>query len=292
MGNRIVLVFFFFLPFVLFSQQNNTEKVTYEYNGIAISLFPDSTFIYEVAHCDICPSRGESDVVSFGRYVKYKDKAYYLFSSPQITKLELDVHAQENKININDSLKIELISPFEKNRGNNIFERKAVFYQVTVFYTINSNIFSHNIPDSNDLIFARDYLPRFDDSIVAYNPSYTFWQNKFTIPIYKDFTMTGFKIKIYPADYDRASRHFLWFNYLIKEEQSNYIQIEIPQFTYDYFCYESFYYKELKIINKNMVALDKIILRKKDANKKQRRKTVINWQYNAHNVEDPYKEEK
>ena len=204
----VIFIFFFLCYFTLFSQQKDTVGVTYKYNRESITLFNDGTFVYKVAHCDICPSRDESDVVSFGRYRKYKNKAYYLFSAPQIAGSKLDIQVEENQINLKDSLKFELISPFEKNKTNNEFKRKAIFYQITVYYRVDSKEDLTDDIDYNDLRFVN--RPSFSaKEIIWHEPTYTFWNNKFTIPKHDKFTLIGFKVKIYPTEYDRVHYHYL-----------------------------------------------------------------------------------
>ena len=288
----LVFIFFFISYFTLFSKQKDTVGVIYEYNGESMTLFNDGTFVYKVTPCDICPSLCESDVVSFGRYVKYKNKAYYLFSSPLIAGPKLDVHVEENKteenkINLKDSLKIELISPFEKNKANSGFERKSIFYQITVYYRVDSKGSLIDGQDYNDLDFV--YAPPFSaKEIIWYEPTYTFWNHKFTIPKFENFTITGFKVKIYPTDYNRVHYHYLWFSYKLEDTNTNYIQINIPQFSYQYLCYETFFYKELRILNKDMVVLDNRILRKTGIGKKRKLKILKDWRYSLLNVKDPF----
>lgn len=292
MKTKILLISLFLIPFALFSQKKKTTGIVYENMEASIILNHDGTFVYIVNHCDICPSFGESDTVSYGRYVKRK-KSYYLFSSPEIWGAKMETFADEKMIETSDSLTIELFSPFEMETLNNPNLRTTVFYQIEIYYDADS---VRKLIGNQDSVLLSRFKIYFDDlnSHRCHSLPQTIWYNKLTIYKPANFPVSHIEIKIYPTVNYRVNRFFLWSMYSLKNPYSNHLQIHIPHFTYQYFCYEYFHYKEVEIISSKVVGMDGCLFWESDSFKKLKtshRKRHVNWRYRLWEINHPYEED-
>ena len=288
---RLFLICFLFIQPALFSQKNDTIGITFQNSGELIILYNNGTFIYKIPHCDICPSFGKSDVISYGRYVKHKNKMYYLFSSPDIGSSEVDVSVEEMVREREDSLTIELFSPFETEAQESPYLRKAIFYQIVIYYDIDS--IKKLIDIQNSLLLSHLGI-NIGENNVCYTLPQTFWNNKLTIYKPKGFPIKSIQIKIYPTINYFINYPFFLSNYQLENPYSNYLKIFMPQFTYQRFCYKYFYYKDIEIINSNTIRMDGNLLWKSDVLKKKEdlpQKRYVKRQYRWWEINDPYRKE-
>jgi hypothetical protein len=259
----ISLLFFVFIS--SFGNANIIlDSVIYKNLNSCLILYGDSTFCFKYTGVDIFRLQcfGD-DTVSYGKYLQYKNRALYLYSHPFIMPFQLNVIALEEKIESHDSITIILSSPFkEQCKEYPKSLKNAYFYLVELFYadTIKEEILSYRKSFFNDTIL----IPNFSKKLIS----------KISITIYP-YKSIGLGQPYYK---------YLSTNYFPKDYRSNYFSLHIPQFSACYMYYERFYNKEVEIIDKCTIAIDKKTLLSKCKGKKFKNK----WKYIIFKCNNPY----
>lgn len=207
---------------------------------------------------------GDTLSISYGKYVKYENKAYYLFSSPESPWTDINCDVTESKINLKDSFIITFSSPFDSLITNLSMINNQFIYCITMHYKSSNN--------------AKD-------------TSCTYYTTSNKIELHKPFNMNlaGFKIDIVPYRIEGdIDVHYLSSNYYaVNDIESNCFFVNFPDFSYQRFYYHFVYYFPVPVIDKNSIALDGKIFQIKPKKIKHYKK-IGKWYYDYFNARDPY----
>ena len=252
---------------MVFSQETNTEeKKGTVYLGLfqSFTINNDGTYIYKERpeSYDISQLPTSDYIISYGRYVKYRNKAYYLFSDTNLLYCsDLKLNVEESFIKNKKGIAITITNPYEKAVLVDTYKRNS-FYRITVYYDGDS-IRKKNI---NCI-------------------SYVTYSNQLEIPDSDSKNIDKIEVFIYPLIIGYGAS-FAKGNYILKNKNSNILHIDIPQFTYDYLFYKRYLYDFIEIIDKNTIGFDGKIFVKSDMYKKKKyyiydhpRERKKNWRY-------------
>lgn len=219
----------YFLLFLIFSQMPfiiaQSDSIVYKRPGSYFVFYSDSTYKFFNIPCDICPPFADNNnLISFGRYAKYKNKAIYLYSDTILDNIDLSVIESIDK---SPYFKIHVTMPAQEDSSNML--RSHYFYALRIFY--------ERICNDSINYFAQEYYQN--------NPL-------FTIP--KDSTLHPINITvgIYPkqAAYGKS---FFKKKHIVNNKKNNVYTIAIPQFVTGYLDYERMFHYRLDILNKHMI---------------------------------------
>ena len=243
------------------------DSIVYKNHNSCLILYNDSTFILKNTGFDIARIQGfGDDTISYGKYLRYKNKSLYLYSNPSIMSSQLNVIAIEEKIEIQDSITIILSSPFKEQRKPHLSTLKdAFFYIIDLSFvdTTKKEKLSYKICSFNDTIL----IPNFSKKLVS----------KISIMIYP-YKSIGLGQPYYK---------YLYADYSPKDCKSNYFSLFIPQFSACYIYYERFYDKEIEIVDKCTIAIDKRVF----LSKCKGRKFNNEWKFIVFKRRNPYEEQ-
>jgi alpha-acetolactate decarboxylase len=98
-------------------------------------LFNNKTFVLKNKGFDINNVKGfGDDTVSYGKYTKYKNKSYYLYSSPDILSSNLNIIVKEEKhIQQDNTFTIILQSPFNEQKKQYFNWLDKAYYYIVDF---------------------------------------------------------------------------------------------------------------------------------------------------------------
>ena len=89
--NRIFLIFLIIVSSCILCFSQN-DSVIYRGSGSYFVFYSDSTYKLINMPCDICPAFADNNnLLSFGGYVKFKNKAIYLYSDTSLNDVEMNV---------------------------------------------------------------------------------------------------------------------------------------------------------------------------------------------------------
>jgi hypothetical protein len=220
-----------------FSQSYRRDSTIYENSGYKLILYEDSSFVYKWKGSDIARIRGVGDdTVSWGKYVKYKNKAFYLYSSPELMSNELNVIGTESFMNsMKDSIIIILSSPFTEQ--SRLFPKKKINYYL---YVIRLRYKIENIKSLNDIVLTPP-ISSFSDTIKIGNINYHQIES-IILQIYP--YIPPYSLGIY-----REPVSSLYAEYYIQNTSSNCFNLHLPKLTTYYCFYDRFDAMELKRID-------------------------------------------
>lgn len=258
--NKLLLLVNLVIMFFLCTAQ--TDSVVYENLDSKLILYPDSTFVLENTGVDIFRVQGFGDnIITYGKYVKYKNKSFYLYSHPEIMSSQLDVIANFEAKDNDSILTIILSSPLSKQKEEYSILEKSYFYTVSFSYVEDKENLQ-TLP----LIF-------FSDTILIKN-----FPNK---PIEK----IGIRIYPYQPMVLRSPFYdYLSLTYSLKDIHSNYLSLYVPKLTACYMYYKRFYGQEIEILDSCTVSIDKNTLLSKCKGKKFNKE----WQFIIFQRKNPY----
>lgn len=177
----------------------------------------------------------KQDTLSFGNW-KYEEGFIVLNTPKSINSNVLKINVVESVID-SDTLKIEINNPYEK-----YFHKEQTHYPrfFNYFFQINS--------------VSGKYGP-----FVSINENYTYF------PKDKNEKIYNIKVFIVPLSFYYPST--LAFNFLetevyhFKNMQTNYIKVDIPDFTFDYIGYERYREEYVKIKKRKLLLRGEIFER-------------------------------
>jgi hypothetical protein len=262
---------FFFVNFMLLlpiCRTQTIDSIVYENFSSKLILCSDSTFVFKNKGTDITKIQGiGDDIITYGKYVKYKNKSLYLYSHPEIMPYQLDVIATfEGKSNQDSTLTVILSSPFSEQRKKH-FEllEKAYFYTINILYTgENEKLQRFPLIFFNDTIFIESFPEKGVEKIsIGIYPYQSIWTS---LPFYS----------------------YLSLNYYLKDIHSNYLSLYVPEFTAYYMYYDRFYGKEVKIMDDCTISIEKNSILSKCKGKKFDKE----WQFILFQLNNPYRVDK
>ncbi len=269
----ILTALFFMCKLNAYTQIN---KVTYHLayyfdNPAKISFDSAGNYVLYDGVCDLCLTYGRSDTISFGKYVKYKNRLYFLFSDPSVTGNRIHAEVFESETPLKDSALIIMNSPFAKLNKEELFsDGTVVVYVITIWYDNSINMDNYGTCKlKNPQSFST-----LADSIVIPKPS--------DIPIKK--------IMIEAICNRSDSKKTLWYMYETKDFSSSSFVFDLKDFIYERFFYRSYFMEPIIIIDNNTIDFDRQIFQIKE--KRIRRFPRGKRYYNVFNkVENPYENE-
>lgn len=270
---RIILFLSVFNMVVLFCDAQTYYNHTI-YTTSQISFDSNNNFSYSVIWCHSPLLYGNTLTMSFGKYVKFKKKAYYLFSSPDSPGNDIAYSVTESKINLNGSFTIELLSPFDSLIKKVSLADNVFVYCITLYYS-----YSHNSIDSSN--------NNTKDTVYTYYTSL----NRMEFKRPSNMNLKGFTIEIIPyrIEGNITKRYLSTGYYTVKDIYSNNFVVNLSNFTSKSFCYEFFYNEPVVILDNNSIAINREIFQIKEKRIKHYRK-IGKWYYNYFNIRDPYPE--
>ena len=240
------------------------DSVVYENLSSKLILYTDSTFVVKNKGWDIARLKGiGDDTITYGKYVKYKNKSLYLYSHPDIMSSQLDVISNfEAKNNRDSTLTIILSSPFSEQRKEYPeLLKEAYFYAVDILFAEEKE---------NTQMFPTVFL---NDTIVI--------KNLPKKPIEKIF------IRIYPyhsIGMRSAYYSYLSIDYSLEDIHSNFLSLHVPKFSAYYIYYARFDNQEVEILDNCTLTIDKQILLSKCKGKKFNKE----WKFIVYKRRNPY----
>lgn len=252
-----------------------TQKETYhlyDYLNIPSNITFDSEGNYVLIDrvCDLCPTYGISDTVSFGRYEKYENKLYFLFSNPSTINSIINADVCESEIELKDSALIVMKSDFSQLDKNDLFTNgTVVVYIISIWYNNSVNIDNLKIN-------------KFE------NPHrYTTIADSLMIPKSSNIPIEKIEIE---AVCNIGAETTLKCIYNTKKFSANMFTFYFKDFSYQRFFYRHFYGEPVIIIDNNTIDLKGLLYQKKV--KKIKRFPNGKIYYDIFNkVKDPYQKE-
>ena len=243
------------------------DSISFVDDLMSITFYKDGHYVYKRHVCDICMSHVETPVKSFGKFIRYKNKAYYLFAeSPHSSE---GIFVSEQIHQTTDTISIIVQSPIEQRIKENSALRDMIFYQIRLEYDIDT-IKKYNQLNANSWII--DIFRRY------YSPYYTFWSNNIKIPKLINLPVKAIIIKIYPTENaDNITCPYVEYEHVLYNQNATDFEVTLPNLLYQNFCFEDFFYKEVLILNKTTIEIDNFFLYKKS----YPHKTVRNWRVRA-----------
>lgn len=219
-----------------------------------IILYSDSTFKYYLTPCDICPQwTDKHNLYSYGKYVPYKKKAYYLYSSPELNKSDMPLTVSES-ITPDSILRITLDLPAANDSGNWFVPH--YFYALEITY--------HKIEDSvGSSVFNKSYYQE---------------STHFNIPWELGCVPTAIVVKVY----SKNNGSFLATErYIVQNFSSNTFHISMPYFHTGFLEYKRLNYHRLTRYGKWIIGDETQIYLRTDSPKRiHKLRYKCPWQYN------------
>jgi hypothetical protein len=240
------------------SQTHHRDSTIYENLGYRLILYSDSDFIFKWKGTDIARIQGiGDDTMSYGKYVKYKNKAFYLYSSPDLMSNDLKVMGTETFTpNMKDTITITISSPYNtrllyKEMSCSYLYIVRIRYKTDNITCLNDIILSSPVSSFSNIIKIenRKQLP-IESIIIQIYP----YLSPYSIGLYKD-----------PVVYN------LYAEYQVQAISANCFDIYLPQLTPYYCFHERFDAKEFEILNDCTIRVNKrMMLIKNDCKSKWR----------------------
>lgn len=270
-------------------------------NGI-ITFHKDGTYTYDYPNgSDLCP-RPPVKAYNFGRYIKHKNRAYFLYSDPNLYPYTPDTipgketWGQDSLVHLTllDSVK-KSTEQVDKSLIGDRYDYKSYYYRVKIVYSagsLDSLRLKHRMDcyyQNEDLSFIERAL---QDSIVAQNFIHEdeqrglsvvngcYFQQFICIGQQIDFASTeslsihSIEIEIYPLkpnmDYNYAER-FAKCIYLVQQPESTSFTLTIPPSAYQKIHNPYYYQAIVEIVNRKTIIFDNQVYFKlpKDGNLKR-----------------------
>jgi hypothetical protein len=228
------------------SQTHHKDSTIYENNGYQLILYSDSDFIYKWKGADIARIQGiGDDTVSYGKYVKYKNKAFYLYSSPDLMSNHLKVMGTDTFIhNMKDTITITISSPYNTRL---LYKKMSCSY----LYIVRMRYKQDKITCLSDIVLSSS-ICSFSNIIKI--------ENREQLPI------ESIIIQIYPylSPYSIGLKppvvYYLYAEYQVQAISANCFDIYLPQLTPYYCFHERFDAKEFEILNDCTIRVNKQML--------------------------------
>ena len=262
---RLLIIVFLVLNCVRMSAQTNEiYHLSYSHNNPAIIFDADGTFAIIEKPCNLCYTFGRNDTVSFGKYVKYKNEKYFLFSDPIATGNHVYADVEENIRVPKDSLLIVLKGlAFEQTNDVLFSEDNTIVYIINIWYAGEEGDFSEK--------FIHQKIVMQTDSIV--------------VP--KQSTHAIEMIRIDIACHCLNAQRPLQYVYKTKHLESNSFVFSFKDVSYNRFFYRSFFAEPVLIIDDNTIDFDRMLFQKEE--KRIRRYPKGKKYYDVFcKVKDPY----
>lgn len=216
--------FLLFLSVVLFTtmtfiSSSQTDSTVYVGVGSRYVFFSDSTYKLIFQPCDICPPYADNNnIVSYGRYISFEDKALILTSDPILNSSDMAMDVEEFKTE-RDSTMIVVDIPAAKDSSDML----APHY----FYAIEVLFFKYAVSPREDTV---------QKACGAYRCE--FYQNTPVFYVIHDSLSrpATITVKIYPKEQSKVS--FAQGKYVINNCANNTFIIHIPQFVTGFLNYE------------------------------------------------------
>ena len=270
-----------------YSQKDQNDSIVYTNSHQYFVFYKNGIYKQYYIPCDICPTYGDDNLMSYGKYVKYKNKAYYLFSDTNFTySSDLLLNVVEKKIENSSVVNIIINSPYENSKSQMIeFQQDDFFYFLKIIYD------KGDIKNS-DITKNSSFETKFLEKNGFYSSIYISDENVFSIPIDTFLTIQKIEIYIYPLE-NFVEAPFAKGEYKIINKESNYFQIEIPQFTYGYLFYKRYFLKMVEIIDHKTIGFDNLIYTREDLYNAKKYSDwhlppVPNWRYRIGDIFNPY----
>jgi hypothetical protein len=206
------------------------DSVVFKSIGSYYVFYADGTYKLFDIPCDICPPYADNNnLISFGTYIPFKKKAYYLYSDSTLSN-EVKVVVSERTDN-SPNLTVNISMPAQKDSSNML--RPHYFYAVSIDY---KKIGRATVVDTMTWL-VKDY-----------------YQNgsQFILPNDSNLIPLGFTIRIYPKT-KVSRRAYAEAHYVIKDNGANVFDFSIPQFVTGYLDYEIMYNYRLDLYGKKII---------------------------------------
>ncbi len=218
---KIILIAIFSHCLLSFSQK---DSVIFMGIDSYFVFYSDSTYKLYYLPCDICPEFADNNnLISFGSYSRYKNKALYLYSDRTLDEITMTVSESKESI---PYLLFYINMPAQEDSTNIL--RPHYFYSLTVSYKI--------IKEDSIVYFKKD-----------------FYQNdpKFIIPIDSACMPINFIVKVYPKSSAKGMPYAQ--QKYIPSKDNNVFIITFPQFVSGFLDYRRMYHYRLDIFNKKII---------------------------------------
>lgn len=213
-----ILIIVLFTSMAFFSSAQ-IDSVVYISVGSRYVFFSDSTYKLIFQPCDICPPYADNNnIISYGRYISFEDKALILSSDPILNFSDMAMDVDEFMTE-RDSTMISIDIPAAKDSSDML----APHY----FYVIEVLFFKYAEPPREDSVqkacgaYRREFYQN--------TPVFYITHDSFSRPA----TIT---VKIYPKEQSKVS--FAQGKYVINNSANNTFIIHIPQFVTGFLNYE------------------------------------------------------
>ena len=245
------------------------DSIIYRNLNSSLTIYSDSTFVLKREFEDMRPIYGiGDDTISYGKFKKYKNKALYLYTSPDITSSDLDIFAKEERQDKQQDSTITLIlsSPYSVQKQKHFdLLKNAYFYLIDFEYadSLTQKSYSYSQIFLSDTIILRNYNGRPVKKIYI------------TIYPYMNFGLL------------EPEKNYLSAIYTVQDIYANYFLLDIPKFTAAYMSYYCFYATEVELINRCSICIDKKTLM--DRENCKCKKWAKKWNWIIHNIHhNPY----
>lgn len=248
MKKNTILLISVFLTLGAYAQKSHPrenvtscDSVVYKHHLQKLLFLPDGTYRYYRETCDICPQLTSDNLVSFGHYFKYKNKAYYLFSD-----MSLNTYIKRTATGTydgSDSLTFRFHTP-QPNYKDRLVSDWFV-YCVTLYLKPDLETLGQHVPnDTNIKAFYTD------------NPKL-----KIAMP---DRPIWYFTVTVFSMD-PHADVNALRITYDLSDANQNVYDIDLSMATRDFFVYRRMYGQQIAILDKNAVYFNDFVLLRQGA---------------------------
>lgn len=222
--NRIFLIFLIIVSSCILCFSQN-DSVIYRGSGSYFVFYSDSTYKLINMPCDICPAFADNNnLLSFGRYVKFKNKAIYLYSDTSLNDVEMNVVESKDQT---PYFKIHIETPAQEDSLDML--RPHYFYALRIFYKRICK-----------------------DSVNYFHQEYYQNEPQFTIPKDSTIFISNITVCIYPKE-SAKGKPFTKNRYIVKSNINNIFTISFPQFVTGYLDYLRMFHYRLDIFNKRLI---------------------------------------
>lgn len=248
MKKNTILLISVFLTLGAYAQKSHPrenvtscDSVVYKHHLQKLLFLPDGTYRYYRETCDICPQLTSDNLVSFGHYFKYKNKAYYLFSDMSLnTSIK---RTATGTYDGSDSLTFRFHTP-QPNYKERLVSDWFV-YCVTLYLKPDLETLGQYVPnDTNIKAFYTD------------NP-----ELKIAMP---DRPIWYFTVTVFSMD-PHADVNALRITYDLSDANQNVYDIDLSMATRDFFVYRRMYGQQIAILDKNAVYFNDFVLLRQGA---------------------------